>query len=38
MAPAEAYYYLGNAYRVNNRLDDAINTYQHFLTVLDPLV
>jgi len=27
MAPTEAFYYLGNAYRVNNRLDEAIQTY-----------
>ncbi len=35
-APPEALYYLGNAYRVNNRLDDAIEAYEQFKKVLDP--
>ncbi|MBN1158715.1 MAG: PD40 domain-containing protein [Bacteroidales bacterium] len=38
MAPQEAYYYLGNAYRVNNMLDDAIEVYEYFLEILDPVV
>lgn len=29
-APLDAYFYLGNAYRINNQLDKAITTYQHF--------
>ncbi|MFO7656261.1 MAG: hypothetical protein R6W78_04275 [Bacteroidales bacterium] len=37
-APPEAYYYLGNAYRVNNKLDEAIKTYEYFKTILDPVV
>jgi hypothetical protein len=37
-APQEAFYYLGNAYRANNRLDDAIEAYKQFKLVLDPLV
>ncbi|MBN2213313.1 MAG: PD40 domain-containing protein [Bacteroidales bacterium] len=35
-APPEAFYYLGDAYRVNNRLDDAIRTYRRFKEILDP--
>ncbi len=38
MAPLEAYYYLGNAYRINNRLNDAINAYNQFKKILDPVV
>jgi hypothetical protein len=37
-APPEAFYYLGNAYRANNRLKDAVEAYQQFKLVLDPLV
>jgi hypothetical protein len=37
-APQEAFFYLGNAYRANNRLDDAIEAYKQFKLVLDPLV
>jgi hypothetical protein len=37
-APPEAFYYLGNAYRANNRLADAVEAYQQFKMVLDPLV
>jgi tetratricopeptide (TPR) repeat protein len=37
-APLEALYYLGNAYRVNNRLKDAIEAYEQFKLVLDPVV
>ncbi len=36
MAPLEAYYYLGRAYHVNNRLDDAINNYEYFKKQADP--
>lgn len=35
-APPEALYYLGNAYRMNNRLSDAIKAYQEFKLILDP--
>ena len=38
MAPLEAFYYLGNAYRVNNRLNEAIEAYNQFKQVLDPVV
>jgi hypothetical protein len=38
MAPLEAYYYLGNAYRINNRLNDAIEAYYQFKKILDPVV
>jgi tetratricopeptide (TPR) repeat protein len=37
-APPEALYYLGNAYRANNKLKDAIEAYEQFKLVLDPLV
>jgi hypothetical protein len=37
-APPESFYYLGNAYRANNRLNDAIEAYQQFKLILDPLV
>ncbi len=37
-APPEAYYYLGNAYRTNNKLKEAIAAYEQFKLVLDPLV
>ena len=37
-APPEAFYYLGNAYRANNRLNDAIEAYEQFKLILDPLV
>ena len=30
-APHYAYYYLGNAYRINNELDKALDTYQTFM-------
>ena len=35
-APLDAYYYLGNAYRINNRLEEAIKTYRKFKEILDP--
>jgi outer membrane protein OmpA-like peptidoglycan-associated protein/tetratricopeptide (TPR) repeat protein len=34
LAPIDVYLYLGNAYRVNNRLDDAINAYKKYKTLL----
>lgn len=34
-APLEAYYYLGDAYRVNNKLNKAIETYQYFKENID---
>jgi len=37
-APMDAYYYLGNAYRVNNRLEKAIETYLYFKENLDEKV
>ncbi len=37
-APPDAYFYLGNAYRVNNKLKDAIKIYKHFKEILDPVV
>jgi hypothetical protein len=35
-APLDAYYYLGNAYRINNQLDKAISCYKKFKKELDP--
>jgi len=37
-APPEALYYLGNAYRANNRLNEAIKAYEEFKLVLDPQI
>jgi tetratricopeptide (TPR) repeat protein len=37
-APQDAYFYLGNAYRVNNQLDKAIKNYNKFKEILDPKV
>jgi hypothetical protein len=37
-APYDAYYYLANAYRVNNQLPKAIETYELFKKNLDPKV
>ena len=37
-APYDAYYYLANAYRINNQLDKALETYRLFLKNLDPKV
>lgn len=34
-APIDAYYYLGNAYRINNELDKAISAYQKFIELTD---
>ncbi|MDX2445030.1 MAG: hypothetical protein QNK30_14640, partial [Bacteroidales bacterium] len=35
-APIESFYYLGDAYRVNNMLNKAIETYQYFKDNLNP--
>lgn len=35
-APLEAYFYLGNAYRINGQLDRAIETYDLFKAQADP--
>jgi hypothetical protein len=37
-APYDAYYYLANAYRINNQLDKALSTYEKFKRNLDPKV
>jgi hypothetical protein len=37
-APYDAYYYLANAYRINNQLDKAVETYRIFKKGLDPKV
>jgi len=37
-APYDAYYYLANAYRINNQIDKAIETYEIFKKNLDPKV
>jgi hypothetical protein len=37
-SPPESFYYLGNAYRENNRLDEAIAAYEQFKQILDPVV
>ncbi|MBK7628494.1 MAG: PD40 domain-containing protein [Bacteroidales bacterium] len=37
-APYDAYYYLANAYRINNQLNKAIETYKLFKKNLDPEV
>lgn len=34
-APHYAYFYLGNAYRISNQLDDALDTYQTFIDSKD---
>jgi tetratricopeptide (TPR) repeat protein len=34
-APTDAIYYLGRAYHVNNELDEAIRTYEKFISMLD---
>ena len=35
-APVEAYFLLGSAYRVSNRLDEAITAYEKYKAQLDP--
>jgi hypothetical protein len=37
-APYDSYYYLANAYRINNQLDKALSTYELFRKNLDPKV
>ena len=37
-APYDAYYYLANAYRINNQLDKALSTYELFKKNLDTSV
>ena len=37
-APSDAFYYLANAYRINNQLDKAITTYENFYKNLDPKI
>ena len=37
-APYDAYYYLANAYRINNQLEKAISTYEIFRKNLDPKI
>jgi len=34
-APTEAYFYLGNAYLVNNNIDKALENYRYFRDILD---
>ena len=34
-APPDVLYYLGNAYLVNELLDRAIETYEHFMKIMD---
>jgi tetratricopeptide (TPR) repeat protein len=36
LAPPEAHYYLGRAYHVNNKLDEAIGSYKLFAKIADP--
>jgi len=36
LAPPEAQYYLGRAYHVNKKFDDAIESYQRFLKTANP--
>jgi hypothetical protein len=37
-APLEALFYLGNAYRINNQIDKAIETYNKFKEQADPKI
>ena len=37
-APYDAYYYLANAYRINNQLEKALSTYELFKKNLDPKI
>jgi hypothetical protein len=37
-APLEALFYLGNAYRINNQIDKAIETYNKFKELADPKI
>ncbi len=36
LAPPEAQYYLGRAYHINNKFDEAIESYKRFLNSADP--
>jgi len=38
MAPPEVVFYLGKAYLVNDRIDDAIKEFNHFLSIIDEKV
>jgi hypothetical protein len=35
-APPDVLYYLGNAYLVNNRIDEALDAYRRFQRIMDP--
>jgi tetratricopeptide (TPR) repeat protein len=37
-APPDVLYYLGNAYLVNRKLEEAVDTYERFLEIMDPEV
>jgi hypothetical protein len=37
-SPPESFYYLGDAYRSNNKLDKAVEAYEQFKLILDPVV
>ncbi|HEX2969562.1 MAG TPA: tetratricopeptide repeat protein [Bacteroidales bacterium] len=37
-APYDAYYYLANAYRINNQIDKALETYKLFRKNLNPVI
>ncbi|MFW5781400.1 MAG: hypothetical protein ACOCXD_02410, partial [Bacteroidota bacterium] len=37
-APPDVFFYLGNAYRINNELDEALENYYHFKEILNPSV
>jgi hypothetical protein len=37
-APTDAYFYLGNAFRVTNQLDSALVAYQKFKEILNPKI
>lgn len=37
-APYDALYYLANAYRINNKLDKALDTYDRFMANIDPKI
>ncbi len=33
--PQDVYYFLGDAYRINEQLDEAIDAYEHFISICD---
>jgi tetratricopeptide (TPR) repeat protein len=37
-APYDSYYYLANAYRINNQLDKALETYKLFINNMNPAI